>query len=196
MNKIILVLLLSLVAHSGSLSSDVEKVIKRVANEQNIEPALLIAFASVETKKSKYAIGYNIDNKELNEHKRFYHSAGIKIVYGKYGKKNRISVYPKNITEAKIAFYKVKNRKNVDFGLMQINSSNLERGTISKLEILINPYKNVEFSAKVLRECFVRFNGKMDKTAECYNKGFVERKFDYKYFNKIYKQYKENNDFG
>lgn len=74
-----------------------------------------------------------------------------------------------------------------DYGIMQINSSWLERYRIPK-EWIFEPCYNIHFGAMVLRRCMEKYK-KISHAVDCYNKG-SKAKGHGAYVESVFRNYK------
>ena len=186
MKKILVILLVSSSLVFG-LSNN--RIFEIVSEKYQIDKNLLIAFAELESKSNNSTIAYNVDCKNAKRDMEYFNMIGIKAKKLKYKDGYRIILLTSSRNESMVACYHVKNYKNVDYGIMQINSENLKRHRIKPLVMMLYPKKNIEFAAKVIRTCYSKFKGVDKDWIECYNKGTNKKKFTYNYYGKFKKTY-------
>lgn len=161
-------------ASSGHNSKDINiqiaHAIKNANKISGIPENVYFTIMSIESNFEPLAISVVTSEKRAKLIKKL-HSPNIKVlVGGKAFHQNRrvVSIYPKTVEYAKLIAKTLKeNKYSFAVGLTQIDTSNF---SLSEVEQMFDPKKNLEKSAKVLKGCYKRF-GNLTHRIECYNRG-------------------------
>ncbi len=180
--KIVLAHILALAALANS-DYEIANSLKNASKINNIDARVLYTIAKIESAFDPFIISFVSDRSDFR-----FDNVDVKVA--KFRSKKLINISSKSPqTLIKIAHKLIDDGYKIDVGLMQINSQNFSKNELNQMFDLD---KNIKAAAKILKSCNTKYQT-MQKTIECYNKGFKGAK-SLDYFTRFKNSF--NRDFG